>query len=309
MKRQKVLIIVGPTSSDKSALAVSLAQKFEGEVISADSRQVYRGLDIGTGKITKREMKGVVHHLLDVASPKRTFSAHDYVIHGTRAIEQVMRRRKLPIICGGTGLYIDALTGRTMLPDVPANPRLRAQLGEKSVIELFATLKKRDPRRAKTIEPHHKRRLTRALEIVAALGRVPDNRDFVNPDFDTLWIGLAPPIKELERKITIRLFARLRQGFGGQARIRGGMIEEAKRLHAHGLSYKRMEELGLEYRSLASLLQGEMTRAQMTQELERGIRKYAKRQLRYWKRNKEITWLRPSQRQKVVKLVRNWLKK
>ncbi len=141
MKRQKVLIIVGPTSSDKSALAVSLAQKFEGEVISADSRQVYRGLDIGTGKITKREMKGVVHHLLDVASPKRTFSAHDYVIHGTRAIEQVMRRRKLPIICGGTGLYIDALTGRTMLPDVPANPRLRAQLGEKSVIELFATLK------------------------------------------------------------------------------------------------------------------------------------------------------------------------
>src|SRR3989344_3885695 len=161
-KKQKVLVIVGPTSSGKSALAVELARTFGGEVISADSRQVYRGLNIGTGKISKREMRGVRHHLLDEVSPHRIFTAHDFVEKGRAAISDIAMRGKLPIIAGGTGFYIDALVGKIALPNVPPNKKLRAQLEKKTAKQLFTMLKKRDPRRAKSIDPHNKRRLVRA---------------------------------------------------------------------------------------------------------------------------------------------------
>jgi len=297
-KKQKVLVIVGPTSSGKSALAVWLAKKFDGEVISADSRQVYRGLNIGTGKITKREMKGVPHHLLDVASPKRKFSADDYVRYARTAIEDISKRGKLPIVAGGTGFYIDALVGRIALPNVPPNTKLRAQLEKKSVKQLFALLRRKDPRRAKNIEPQHKRRIIRALEIAASIGKSPTARSYLAVG-NILWIGIAPPMKELEKKIAVRLFARIRQG----------MAAEAKRLHVGGLSYKRMEELGLEYRSLAHLLQGAITREQMTGELNRAIRKYAIRQMRYWKRNKDIRWFKTCAGERIPRLVRSWLRK
>ena len=295
-RQQKLLIIVGPTSSGKSALAVELARKFNGEVISADSRQVYRGLDVGTGKISKREMKGVRHHSLDVASPEKIFTAHDFVEKGRAAISDIAARGKLPIVAGGTGFYIDALVGRIALPNVPANKKLRAQLELKTAKELFAMLKKRDPRRAKSIDPHNKRRLVRALEITAALGRVPKNMDVAHPYFDTLWIGIATPQKVLERKIYARLLSRLR----------GGMVVEARRLHRQGLSYKRMEQLGLEYRALARYLQGNITRKQMVDELNRDIRQYAKRQLAYWKRNKDIKWFKPDNAGRITREIKDW---
>src|SRR3989344_1418232 len=210
-KKQKILVLVGPTSSGKSALAVELARKFGGEVISADSRQVYRGLDIGTGKITKREMRGIRHHLLDITSPKNTFTAHDFSLRARRAIEDIARRGKLPIVVGGTGFYIDVLVGRTGLPDVPINPVLRARLEKKTAEELFAMLKKRDFKRARNIDSRNKRRLIRALEIVSSLGRVP-MIDLRGQSFDALWIGLDVPLSELETKIASRLSARLKQG-------------------------------------------------------------------------------------------------
>ena len=295
-KKQKLLVIVGPTSSGKSALAVELARRFNGEIISADSRQVYRGLDIGTGKITKREMRGIQHHLLDVASPKKTFTAHNFVEHASVAIEDISKRGKLPILTGGTGFYIDALVGRIALPNVPANPKLRTRLEKMTVKQLFALLKKKDPRRAKTVEPHNKRRIIRALEIISVLGHVPTTKN--KAPYDVLWIGIAPPMKQLERNITIRLFARIREG----------MIAEARRLHKAGLSYKRMEQFGLEYRALARHLQGKITRAQMTDELNRDIRRYAKKQLAYWKRNLSIKWFDPRERRTIATLVRKYCK-
>jgi len=297
-KKQKIVVIVGPTSSGKSALAVELARKFNGEVVSADSRQVYRGLDIGTGKITKREMKAVPHHLLDTASPKKSFSANDFVKKGHVVIEDISKRGKLPIVAGGTGFYIDALVGRIALPNVPPDAKLRAKLEKKTAKQLFALLKKKDPRRAKTIEPENKRRLIRALEIAHALGKVP-MFDLRGRTYDIIWIGIAPPMKELERKISIRLRARIKQG----------MVAEARRLHAGGLSYRRMEELGLEYRSLARLLQGKVTRKQMIEELNRAIRKYAIRQIRYWKRNKDIQWFKDTRVPRIQRKIRTWLTK
>lgn len=295
--KQKILIIVGPTSSGKSALAVELARECSGEVISADSRQVYRGLNIGTGKITKREMKGVRHHLLNEVSPHRTFTADDFVKRGRTVIEDIVSRGNLPIIAGGTGFYVDTLVGRIVVPNVPPDPTLRAQLEKKSVDQLLRMLQTSDPRRAKTIEPQNKRRLIRALEIAAALGHVPPNMDTPCPYFDAVWIGIAPRAEELRKKIAGRL----------RARMKSGMVAEARRLHAAGLSYGRMHELGLEYRSLASLLQGKITKAHMLEELERAIWKYAKRQIVYWKRNQHIRWFTKPDVRRISKAVRPWL--
>ncbi len=296
-KYQKVLVIVGPTSSGKSALAVRLARKFNGEVVSADSRQVYRGLTIGTGKITKKEMRGVPHHLLDIASPKRKFSADDYVKRARAAIKDISKRGKLPIVAGGTGFYIDSLVGRIVLPNVPPNPALRARHNKYATAHLLCLLKRTDPARAKTIEPNNKRRIIRALEIAHALGKNPTPKTAL--EYDVLWLGIAPPIKELAKRIQFRLLARMRQG----------MVAEAKRLHAEGLSYKRMEELGLEYRSLARHLVGTIGRAQMTEELNRAISKYAVRQIRYWKRNKDIRWFKDAKAMGIQKTIQAWVSK
>lgn len=302
MKR-KVLIIVGPTASGKSALAVALAKKFNGEIISADSRQVYRGLDIGTGKVTKKEMGGVKHHLLDVASPKKKFSAGDFSREARKAISMIYHTGKLPIICGGTGFYIDSLIGRISLPEVPPNAALRAQLSKRSAAKLFEILREKSPERARQMdtpsERNNKVRLIRALEVAAAKqkSKAESGMIYHTDGFDALWIGIAPPLRELERKITARL----------HARIRRGMIAEAKRLRKAGLSYKRMEELGLEYRSLARHLRGEISKEEMIAELERDIRRYAKKQLVYWKRNTDIAWFTPADR-KISTLVERWLK-
>lgn len=270
---QKVIAIVGPTASGKSGLGIYLAQKLHGEVISADSRQVYKGLDIGTGKVTKKETQGVVHHLLDVASPKRQFSVDDFV----KKAEQAITKIHLPIVVGGTGLYIDTLLGRMSYPNVPPNPALRAKLEKLSVDVLFSRLQKLDPRRAKTIERHHKRRVIRAIEIATAIGKSPV--PVATQKYDILWLGLNPV--NLPTRIRTRLTARLKQG----------MVAEAKRLHKKGLSYKRMDELGLEYRYLAKLLKNEIPNDQFKMELERAINQYAKRQYTWFKRNKDIVWI------------------
>ncbi len=298
MEREKVLVIVGPTASGKSALGVSLARTFGGEVISADSRQVYKGLNIGTGKITKKEMQGIPHHLLDVASPKKKFSAGDFARLARKQMTFMIYHKALPIVVGGTGYYIDSFLGRIDVPDVQPNTKLRAQLQKKTVAQLYSLLKKRDPRRAKMMdtpsERNNKVRLIRALEIAAAK---PPKKPADISAYDVLWIGINPPLATLEKKIAIRLFAR----------IRGGMIGEAKRLRKSGLSYKRMEELGLEYRSLARFLQGKITKQEMEAELQRDIRRYAKKQLMYWKRNKEIAWFDPKDTKKIKAAVRTWL--
>ncbi len=275
---QKVLIIVGPTASGKSDLGVELAAKFNGEVISADSRQVYKGLDVGTGKITKREMKGIPHHLLDVADPKKTFSVSDYKKFAEEKVEEIISRGKLPIVVGGTGFYIDALTGSASLPEVPPNKTLRKLLEKKSPEELFSLLKKKDPARAKSIDKHNKVRLVRALEICEALGKVPKIKSSPKK-YKFIWIGINPDKIELEEKILKRLGARL-----------PGMIKEAQKLFKHGLTYKRMEELGLEYRYLSRLLQKKITKKEFVDDLYKEIKKYSKRQYTWFRRNPAIEW-------------------
>jgi tRNA dimethylallyltransferase len=276
-----VIVILGPTATGKSDLAVTLAKSLNGEVVSADSRQVYRGLTLGTGKITKKEMKGVPHHLLDVANPKKQFTVSDFVKKGERAITSILKRGKLPIICGGTGFYISALLGEVSMPEVSPNKQLRKKLSKLSKAELFALLKKKDPRRALTIDKDNPVRLVRAIEIADALGSVPPSRAR-SANYAVIKIGLDFPDTVLKERIAKRL----------EARMKKGMLKEAERLHDDGLSFKRMEELGLEYRYLARLLQKKITKQQFTKELQNEIWHYVKRQRTWFKRDKTISWIK-----------------
>lgn len=277
--KPKVIVVCGPTATGKSDYAVKLAKKIGGEVISADSRQVYKNLNIGTGKITKKEMSGVAHYLLDVASPKRQFSVARYKKLGEHAIRDILKRGKTPIICGGTGFYIDTLLGLE-LPEVKPNLALRKKLSDVSLQKLFEELKKIDPDRAKTIDKKNKIRLIRALEIARSLGKVPKIKK--RKLYDIEWIGLSFPNEALKKRIHNRLLKR----------IKLGMIREAQKLHREGLSFRRMEALGLEYKYLAYYLQKKLTKQQMIAQLETAIWHYAKRQMTWFKRNKEIKWIK-----------------
>lgn len=257
---KKILVIVGPTASGKSDLAIRLAKKFKGEIISADSRQVYKGLDVGTGKITKKEMWSIPHHLLDVANPKKQFSVSEYQRLAMKVLEKIER----PIVVGGTGFYIDALIGRITLPEVAANNKLRAKLSKKSTSTLFEMLQNKDPRRAKTIDRHNKVRLIRALEIVAVLGKVPALK--TRAPNNLIYIGLKPD--NLRSRIEKRVKKMFKQG----------LLDEIKRLKRSGVSNKRLKELGFEY---FNPTEESVTRKSI---------QYAKRQMTWFKRNKKITW-------------------
>lgn len=309
---RKLLAIVGPTATGKSDLAVLLAKKFRGEVVSADSRQVYWGLDIGTGKVPcdpqpKSSMQratgylhqGIPHHLLDIASPRRTFTVSHYQNRARKAIEKIWKNRKLPILCGGTGFYVRAVVDNIALPEVPPNKKLRERLEAKSIAELYEMLKKLDPRRAREIDRKNPRRLVRAIEIAQHLGKVPRLKQRLRDDRETLIVGIDMPDRELKARIKKRLDVRMKQG----------MVAEVKKLHRGGLSWRRMERLGLEYRYLARFLQGKITRVEMVRQLEREIWHYAKRQRTWFRNDKRILWFKPSQKKKMETLVKNFLRK
>jgi tRNA dimethylallyltransferase len=307
--KPKVIVILGQTATGKSALAVKIAKKVGGEVISADSRQVYKALDLGTGKVPRDKMsipgldspnrvwtfRGIPHHLLDVANPKRKFTVAQYKKLADQKIKEIISRGKVPIICGGTGFYIDAVVKNITFPEVPPNNKLRKALIQKSATALFYELQKLDPERAKNIDKNNKVRLIRAIEIAKKLGKVPQLQKLQSAtnsaraegvaSYEFIKIGLHLPTEKLKERIEKRLLKR----------IKVGMVKEAERLHKSGLSWKRMEELGLEYRSMALYLQNKITKEEMVKRLNSEIYKYAKRQMTWFKRDKEIKWLTPSE--------------
>ena len=312
--RKKIVVIVGPTASGKSGLGIFLARKFSGEIISADSRQVYRGMDIGTGKVPKDVFqhandriyiaKGIRHYLIDVTDPKKVFTVSDFKKLGKKALDNITSRNKVPFVVGGTGFYVDALTRDIPLPDIPPNKKLRAQFDKLTTKKLFEKLRRLDPRRAKTIDPKNKRRLIRALEIIEATGKVPKlntKYETLDTEYDILWLGLKP--KSLEKRIRSRLEKRLRQG----------MVKEVNNLLKKGVSKKRLHDFGLEYRWVSRYLNKEVRYKEMQESLLRDIIKYSKRQMTWFKRNKEIHWLAPSKvewvknRKEAEKIIRKFL--
>ncbi|OGI58080.1 tRNA (adenosine(37)-N6)-dimethylallyltransferase MiaA [Candidatus Nomurabacteria bacterium RIFCSPHIGHO2_02_FULL_37_45] len=288
---RKVIVILGQTATGKSGLAVKIAlrlcsgpsaKKNGGEIISADSRQIYKGLDIGTGKISKKEMRGIPHYLLDVMNPKNQFTVVQYKKLAEEKIKEIMERNKIPIICGGTGFYIDAVTKGLIFPEVPPNLKLRKNLEKKSVLELLKILEKLDSLRAKNIDIKNKVRLVRAIEIVKVLSKVPKITAAL-PQYKFIKIGLYLPLDILKNKIE----KRVKQMF------KNGLINEIKKLKKAGISNKRLRELGFEY--------FKPTYGKVVQETIN----YSKRQMTWFKKDKNIKWFSPLQ----FKEIENYIQK
>lgn len=289
----KILIITGPTATGKSALAVEIAQKFNGEVISADSRQVYRGLDIGSAKITNKEMQGVPHHLLDVADPNDYFSVADFQKLAQEKIEEIISRGKLPILVGGTGMYIDAVIYDMKFPDVSPNPELRAELEKLSAPELFEKLSQLDPDRAVEIDENNPVRLIRAIEIASALGSVP-KLETTHTKYKPLFIGLELPKEILQEKISERIVLRI-----------PAIFDEIKRLLDSGVSPERLDSFGLEYRYGLRYVQGNLTGSEFIETMSVKTWQFAKRQMTWFKKNQNINWFNPiSDTEKIMNLIR-----
>ncbi len=292
----KLIVILGPTASGKTGLSIKLAKKYNGEVVSADSRQVYKELDIGSAKITKKEMRGVPHHLLDVANPKRKFSVSQYQRLALRAINEIRKKGKLPMLVGGTGFYIQSVVDGIVLPEVKPDWKLRKELEAKTKEELFNQLEKLDPDRAEKIDNNNPRRLIRALEIVLSTKKpVPKLKK--SPGFDSLQIGLKVSDKNLKQNIKKRLEERLKNDV---------LIKEVKKLRASGLSFRRLEEFGLEYRFVAQYLQNKISREEMIERIQKESEHFAKRQMTWFKRDKRIKWI--SSQKEAEKLVKNFIK-
>lgn len=297
----KVVVILGQTSTGKSDYAVQIAKKINGEIISADSRQVYKGMNLGTGKITKKEMNKIQHHLLDVVSPKTIFSVNIFQRKASKKIKEIISNNKVPIVCGGTGFYIDSIVNNQNYPNVKPNIVLRKKLDKKNTEELFSILKKLDKDRANNIDSNNKIRLIRAIEIAKELGKVPKINTTKN-ELEFIKIGLELPQDILKEKIKSRLLAR----------IKNGMIKEVKNLHKNGISWKRLNNLGLEYRYISLYLRNKITKEEMIEQLNIKIWHYAKRQKTWWKRDKNIIWIDPRNKKNktmILKEITSFLKK
>jgi tRNA dimethylallyltransferase len=292
---KKLIVILGPTASGKTELAIKLAKKFNGEIVNADSRQVYKGMDIGTAKPTKKEMRGVPHHLLDVASPKRKFTVAQYRKLALKAIERIQKKGKIPFLVGGTWFYIRAVVDGLVIPKVPPDWKLRKKLEKKSPQELYEILKKLDPERAKTIENENKRRLIRAIEICKKIGKVPPLK--FNPlPYPVLMIGIKRAKNELMERIRKRFFEWLKKG----------LILEVIKLQKIGVSFKRIEEFGMHYREIAKYLRGKISEKEMIENSIKENQNYAKKQLNWFKKDKRVKWI--NNYREAEKLVRDYLK-
>lgn len=313
----KIIVILGPNASGKSEFAVKIAKKIGGEIISADSRQVYKGLNIGSGKVEGRweeikqkkyfVYKNIIHHCIDFVSLKKIFSAGDFKKYAKKAVNDILSRGKIPIICGGTGFYIDALLENIELSKGEPNWELRRKLEEKSCEELFTELQKLNPKKAEKIDKYNKRRLIRAIEIEIESPWLSHSEEKLfhyakaKETYDVLYIGIKHPPEILKQRILHRL----------KERLRNGMISEVYNLHfKKGVSWIRLYNLGLEYRYISECLR---KKVKSIEELEKNLNikiwQYAKRQILWFKRNSKINWISLSEKdfKKSKKLIEIFL--
>lgn len=314
--RNKIIAIIGPTASGKTKLGVYLASKFNGEIVSADSRQVYRGMDVGTGKdlddyelriknyeLGRIKKVKIPYHLIDVVSPKTEFNLVKYQKLTYKAIDDILSRGKLPILVGGTGLYLQAVIDGYVLSEAKPDKKFRDRLEKMSVEKLFAYLKSLDKRIASELnesDRKNKRRLIRRIEMIKS----GEGGKMIRGEkkYDALILGLRPEKEKREKRIYKRLIERLEKE---------NMIGEVKKLRKQGVSWKRLERFGLEYRFIALYLQKKINYEELVGQLFIAIRQFAKRQLTWFKRWEEqgemIVWV--ASKSETVKSVKEYIKK
>jgi len=318
VKIQKCLVILGPTSVGKTDLALNLAKDYGGELVACDSRQVYKGLDIGTGKMPNIkdqlssikkdqgfwEIAGIRVWMYDVAKPQEQYSVNQYVKDAKAVVDRIVEQGKLPIIVGGTGLYLKGLLYGFDQAETPINYQLREELEKSSLGEVQERLNNLSPTLLGGLnhsEKNNKRRLIRKIEIVmyGYTDKVSQGSGIIGHGFDCLLIGLLAPRPILNRSIDLRLDLRLSQG----------LIEEARQLHKNGLSFKRMRELGLEYEVLADLLEDKIAIDECQKKLKDINHQYAKRQMTYFKKMKDIHWFDVTDKNylwEIAKMISDW---
>ena len=333
----KIIVILGPTASGKTDLGLALAKKYNGEIISADSRQVYKKMDIGTAKPTGEwasvvspgafgqvegvlnyqsirdpstslrsaqndsevyTVQGVPHHLMDIVSPDTDFSLADFKNMATTSIYDILKRGKLPIVVGGTGLYIWAIVDNLDIPTVKPNIELRNELEKKSLAELVAQLQKIDPHSADKIDLKNPRRVLRALEVAISSGQsFVTQQTKSKPLFDVLQIGISVDKEELNARIEKRVDAQMREG----------LLVETKALEASGYGWDLPSMSGICYRQIGYFLQGKMELPEAVQVLKVDTKKYAKRQMTWFKRDKRVQWVKNGKLEEVDELVKKFL--
>lgn len=313
----RVLVILGPTATGKTDLGLDLARKFNGEIIACDSRQVYKYLDIGTGKLPGKfdanelikgdnfwAFNGIKIWMYDVVEPQIQFTASDYVSRSRAILDEILKQNKLPIIVGGTGFYLQALLEGFIGLEIPPNRELRESLEKKELNEIQLMARQKVPERWSKLndsDRKNKRRLIRIIEI-SMYPYIRDNSNNVtkiSDKLDLLKIGLTAPLPYLYQRIDLRIDSWMIQGF----------IEEGEMLLAKGLSTDRMNELGLEYRYLGKYLSGELNKEDFIRELKIKNHQYAKRQITWFKRDNNICWFDITEnnyQERVAKAVESW---
>lgn len=284
----QVIAVVGATASGKTSLAVKIAQKYNGEIISADSMQIYKGMDIATAKATKEEQCGIPHYLMDFLPPTELFSVSDYVEMAKNTINDILSRGKIPVICGGTGLYIRSLVENIQFSPEQADENLRNELNERYEKEggevLLKELAEFDPEIAKTLHPSNNKRIVRAIEIYRTTGitmseHIRRSKDIPSP-YEWTVIGIAfADRQKLYDRINLRVGIMLKQG----------LLEEAKEFYRENKGKTAIGAIG--YKELKPYLDGEMSLEQAVENLKQVTRNYAKRQMTWFKKDSYIRWI------------------
>lgn len=298
--KQRIICVAGPTASGKTALAVALAKALDGEVVSCDSMQIYRGMDIGTAKPTREEREGIPHHMLDVADPAESFSVGQYVALADPIVQDILRRGKTAIIAGGTGLYMDSLiAGRDFAPRPSTGKReiLETLAREQGIEAVLAKLRQVDPDSAARLHPSDHRRIIRAMEVYQETGVTITQHNAQTrrrpPRYRPLWLGITfAQREELYRRIDRRVEEMMTQG----------LAQEVRGLLAGGLSPQATAMQAIGYKEMAQALAGEISLAAAVERIQQGSRRYAKRQLTWLRRNPDIHWLVRQGEEEIVSL-------
>lgn len=296
--RKKLIVILGPTASGKTRLAINLAKKYQGEIICADSRSVYKGLDIGTAKPTKKEQKEIPHHLLDVVDPGKIFTVSQFQKLSERKIKEISKRNKTPFLVGGSGLYIDSIIFGLSIPEIAPDWKLRAYLNKLSLKDLYDQIAQKDPEFAKKVDKSNKRRLIRALEVIKKTHQKFSHfRQKNPPKYPILILGIdiARPqlIKNIDKRINVR--------------IKNGLIEEVRKLIDKGVSPKWLDNLGLEYRYVSRYVLGKLSKKDAVDQLKIASHQFARRQMTWFRKNKKIIWI--ENQNQAEKIIEDFFKK
>lgn len=305
--KPKIIVIVGPTASGKSALAVKIATKFGGEIISADSRQIYRGMDIGTAKPSKKGLAKIPHHLINIKNPDENYTVAEYKQSAVKAINKIIKNKKLPILVGGTGLYVKSVTDNLNIPEVAPDLKFRRKL-EKEIKKyglkyIFEKLIKLDPEAAYIVDPNNPRRVIRALEVAIKTKKpFSEQRKSGKPLFNFIEVGIKWPNNVLKSRINKRV----------DFMIKKGLIDEVKNLiKKYPPPFNRGEGLNsfdaIGYREIINYLDKETPLDETTELIKNNTRNYAKRQMTWFKKDKRIHWIRSEK--EAEKLIKDFLNK